>query len=115
LAMAPSAHATARLMVGLLEAFRGREIGALPPKLAEALDRYQQGLGKSDLALGLRRGDADTLAEALKIVADDKADRPTRLAYIEILGQIQQPKVIPVLTRLLGGSGSSAIKRVALE
>ncbi|MBX6315994.1 MAG: dehydrogenase, partial [Isosphaeraceae bacterium] len=52
LAMAPGPDQTKRLMVGLLEAFRGREITGLPPALAEALDRYQQGLGQSDLALG---------------------------------------------------------------
>ena len=115
LAMAPGPHATTRLMVGLLEAFRGREITGLPPKLAEALDRYQQGLGKSDLALGLRRGDAAAIAAALKIVADEKADRPTRLAYLEILGQIHQPKAVATLTKLLASSSSHAIKRVALE
>jgi putative heme-binding domain-containing protein len=102
-------------MVGLLEAFRGREITGLPPKLAQALDRYEQGLGKSDLALGLRRGDADALAKALRIVADEKADRPTRLAYIEILGQIHQPRAVATLTKLLASSSSHAVKRVALE
>ena len=115
LAMSPGPHATTRLMVGMLEAFRGREITGLPPKLAEALDRYQQGLGKSDLALGLRRGDPDAVAQALKVVADEKADRPTRLAYIEILGQIHQPKAVATLTKLLSSSSSHAIKRVALE
>jgi putative heme-binding domain-containing protein len=115
LSMSPGAHATTRLMVGLLEAFRGREIGNLPPALSEALDRYQQGLGKSDLALGLRRGDASAIAAALKLVADEKADRPTRLASIEILGQIHQPRAVATLTRLLSSSSSHAIKRVALE
>jgi putative heme-binding domain-containing protein len=114
LAISPGSHATTRLMAGMLEAFRGREITGLPPRLAEALDRYQQGLGKSDLALGLRRGDPDAVARALKIVADEKADRPTRLAYIEILGQIHQPKAVAALTKLLSSS-SHAIKRVALE
>ncbi len=114
LAMSPGPHATTRLMVGMLEAFRGREITGLPPRLAEALDRYQQGLGKSDLALGLRRGDPAAIAQALKVVADEKADRPTRLAYIEILGQIHQPKAVATLTKLLSSS-SHAIKRVALE
>src|SRR5258708_5908344 len=88
---------------------------ALTPARAEALDRYQQGLGKSDLALGLRRGDAGALAKALKLVADERADRPTRLASIEILGQVRQPKAVPVLKALLGSSSSHAIKRVALE
>jgi putative heme-binding domain-containing protein len=115
LAMAPGAHATQRLMAGLLEAFRGREITGLPPALAKALDGYQQGLGKSDLALGLRRGDATAVAQALKVVGDEKADRPARLAYIEILGQIRQPRAVATFTRLLASSQSHAIKRVALE
>ncbi|MBX6316405.1 MAG: c-type cytochrome, partial [Isosphaeraceae bacterium] len=83
--------------------------------LAEALDRYQQGLGQSDLALGLRRGDADAVDKALKIIADERADRPTRLAYIEILGQVRQPKAVGVLSKLLATSASHAVKRVALQ
>ncbi len=39
----------------------------------------------------------------------------TRLAYIEILGQLRQPKAVPVLKTLLASSSSHAIKRVALE
>lgn len=115
LAISPGPRQTERLMVGLLEAFRGRKIGGLPPSLAEALDRYQQGLGKSDLALGLRRGNPDALASALKLVADERADRPTRLAAIEILGQVRPPKAVAPLTKLLATSSSHAIKRVAIE
>jgi putative heme-binding domain-containing protein len=115
LAMAPGPEQTSRLMVGLLEAFRGREIAGLPTALAQALDRYQEGLGKSDLALGLRRGNPDAVRKALTIVADERADRPTRLAYIEILGQVRQPGAVGTLKKLLATTPSHAIKRVALE
>ncbi|WP_406695563.1 HEAT repeat domain-containing protein [Singulisphaera sp. Ch08] len=115
LAMSPGQEQTTRLMVGLMEAFRGRKISGLPPALAEALDKYQQSLGKSDLALGLRLGKAESVEQAIKIVADERADRPTRLAYIEILGQLRQPKAVGVLKNLLATSSSHAIKRVALE
>ena len=115
LAMSPGDEQTTRLMVGLMEAFRGREIRDLPPALAQALDRYQQSLGKSDLALGLRLGNANAVKQALKIVGDEQAERPARLAYIEILGQLKQPQAVEVLKRLLATSSSHAIKRVALE
>ena len=36
---------------------------------ADALDEYQQGLGKSGVALGLRRGDKDSVDKALRAVA----------------------------------------------
>jgi len=115
LAMSPSDQATTRLMVGLMEAFRGREISGLPSTLSAALDRYQKSLGQSDLALGLRLDKPEAVDQALKVVANEQADRPTRLAYIEILGQLRQPKALGVLKSLLSRSSSHAIKRVALE
>ena len=115
LALAPDANQKNRLIAGLLEAFRGRRIDGLPPELASALDEYQSQLGKSDLALGLRLGKADAVAQALKIVADEKASKPQRLAYIEILGQIKQPKAVDVLLKLLASTPSHSLRRAGLE
>src|SRR5262249_12297896 len=83
--------------------------------LSKALDEYQSSLGKSDLALGLRLGKAEAINAALKLVADEKADKPTRLAYVEILGQIHQPKAVDVLLKLLSSTQSHSLKRTALE
>jgi putative heme-binding domain-containing protein len=115
LALAPDKARKNRLMAGLLEAFRGRRILGLPDTLSKAIDEYQTSLGQSDLALGLRLGKAEAIDTALKIVADEKADKPTRLAYVEILGETRQPKAVDVLLKLLGTTSSHALKRTALE
>ncbi|HEX4131290.1 MAG TPA: PVC-type heme-binding CxxCH protein [Pirellulales bacterium] len=115
LALAPDHARKERLMAGLLEAFRGRKITGLPESLATALDDYQSKLGKSDLALGLRLGKKEAIAEALKVVADEKAPKPTRLAYIEILGQIRQPQAVDVLLKVLATTPSHSLKRAGLE
>ena len=115
LTLAPDAKRKNRLMAGLLEAFRGRRIDGLPPELAAAIDDYQESLGKSDLALALRLGKPAAIAEALKMILDEKADKPTRLAYVEILGQIRQPKSVDALLGLLGKTSSHSLKRAGLE
>jgi putative heme-binding domain-containing protein len=115
LAMAPGPEQTARLMGGLLEAYRGRKIDDLPPALASALEKYQQGLGQSDLALGLRLGRKDAIDRALKVVADEKADSATRVATIGILGQIKQKDAVRVLTKVLNTTKSNSIKRAVLD
>jgi putative heme-binding domain-containing protein len=115
LALAPDAAQKNRLTAGLLEAFRGRRITGLPSDLAKALDEYQSSLGKSDLALGLRLGKPESIKEALKLVRDEKADKPTRLAYIEILGETRPPAAIEVLLGLLSSTKSHSIKRASLE
>ena len=112
--LSPNKTSTAKLIGGMLQAFEGRQIDQLPPALAKALDDYQSSLGNSALALGLRRGDAKSIDAALKIVADTKAAMSERLSYIEILGQIKQPRVVSPLTRLLR-SGDSAIKLATLK
>ncbi|MGE4004206.1 MAG: c-type cytochrome, partial [Planctomycetaceae bacterium] len=115
LALSPSPEHTARLMSGFLEAYQGREITALPPALAAALDEYHQSLGQSDLALALRLGKDDAVEGALKTVRDEAAGVPQRLAYIELLGQINKPQVVAPLLGLLGSSQSDAVKRAAMQ
>ncbi|HWA99410.1 MAG TPA: PVC-type heme-binding CxxCH protein [Pirellulales bacterium] len=115
LELAPDAPRKDRLMAGLLEAFRGRKITGLPDSLAAALDAYQSNLGKTDLALGLRLGKAEAIKEAIKIIADEQASKPTRLAYIEILGQTKPPQAIDALLSLLARTQSHSLKRTALE
>lgn len=115
LELAPSDAQKNRLASGFLEAFRGRRIDGLPPTLAKALDDYQASLGNSDLALGLRLGKKEAVAESLKIIADEKADKPTRIAYVEILGQTKQRYAVAPLLALLGKTSSHSLKRAALE
>ncbi|MCH9725994.1 MAG: ThuA domain-containing protein [Planctomycetes bacterium] len=117
LKLAPSAEHKQKLMVGMLEAFRGQKIDNLPEELSKGLAEYQKTLGESDLALALRLGDKAATSRALKIIADKNADRPTRLTYIEILGQLKTKQAIGPLTSILSLSGSDthSLKRVALQ
>ncbi|MCE9605645.1 MAG: ThuA domain-containing protein [Planctomycetia bacterium] len=115
LTLAPDAARKNRLMAGLLEAFRGRKIEGLPQALALELDAYQANLGKSDLALGMRLGKAEAIGTALALVGDEQADKPTRLAYVEILGEIRQPKAVDVLLKLLSTTPSHSLKRASLD
>ena len=60
-------------------------------------------------------GDEKAIDQALKMVADEEVDASTRLAYIEILGQIDVPRSVPVLLKLLSRPGGYVIKRAALQ
>ncbi|HAW32310.1 MAG TPA: dehydrogenase, partial [Planctomycetaceae bacterium] len=62
-------------------------------------------------------GDKEATQRALKIVADKNADRPTRLTYIEILGQLKVKDAVGPLTAILSSSGADthSLKRVALQ
>ncbi|MBG86709.1 MAG: dehydrogenase [Verrucomicrobiales bacterium] len=112
--LSPNAETTKLLISGLLQGFEGRTIKDLPSRLAKALDDYQTSLGNSALALGLRRGDAKSIDSALKVIADERADMSERLSYIDIVGQINQKKFVPTLTRLLRNADSS-IKLASLK
>ena len=115
LELAPSDGHTARLISGIEAAFRGREIGTLPPQLSRALEAWQKRLGSSDLALALRRKDPQAVDEALKIIVDAEADKATRLHYIEILGEVREARSVSSLKQLLRTTGASSINRTALE
>lgn len=117
LELAPSAEHKQKLMVGMLEAFRGQKIDNLPEALSKGLAEYQKTLGESDLALALRLGDKAATSRALKIIADKNADRPTRLTYIEIFGQLKTKEAVGPLTAILSLSGADthSLKRVALQ
>ncbi|QDU40050.1 Cytochrome c [Maioricimonas rarisocia] len=114
LEMSPSQDHSQKLMAGFLEAYEGREITNLPDSLATALNEYQKAIGQSDLALSLRLGKKEAIDEALKVVRSESAPVAQRLAYIEILGQVDQPRVVPTLLALLS-SKSHGVKRVAMQ
>jgi putative heme-binding domain-containing protein len=93
----------------------GREIVELPAGLLKALAQYRSDIGDAPLTLALRQGDATALKSALGIIADDHAEIGMRLAYIRLMGEINQPACIPVLLNLVKRDGvSSALKQDAL-
>ena len=108
--LAPDADAAKILMNGFEQAYKGRSMAALPERLMAAMARY----GGGSVALGLRRGEAKAVEDALGVIADVKAEKLIRLQYTEILGEVPNPKAIPVLLNILKNEPGSDLKRAAL-
>ena len=108
--MAPNAESAKILMVGFEQSYKGRSMAALPDRLMAAMARH----GGGTLALGLRRGEAKSVDEALRVIAEVKADKLTRLRYTEILGEAPNSKAIPVLLGIVKSEPGRDLKRAAL-
>ncbi len=78
-------------MAGLEAAYEGRTIANLPVELATAMAKA----GATSPTLRLRQGDAAAVAEALAMIADEKADAAKRQQLIAIFGTINQPRCVP--------------------
>ncbi len=110
LQLAPGEGHVKQLMTGFEKAYSGRALAGLPVELAEALAKHA---GKS-VVLGLRQGRSDAVEEALKVIANDKADKSEQLQYIQIFGEVNQPTCVPVLLKVLGHASDDAIRGAAI-
>lgn len=112
---APTAKHTARLLAGLEKGFAGRSAGELPAALREAVVRaWNTSGGSSNVLLGLRLGHAPSLDRALALIADEKAAAAMRLGCIRILGEIEQPRSVPVLLAVVHDSKRGPVRQEAL-
>ena len=93
LRLSPGPEETARLIAGFEEAFKGRSLATLPDELLEAMAKS----GGKSVVLGLRRGDAEAVDEAIREITNPAADVDRRREYIEILGEVKQARVLPIL------------------
>jgi putative heme-binding domain-containing protein len=96
LRLAPGKGDARALMTGFEAALHGRRVPSLPDELSQALGEFEG----SSVFLGLRQGKPEALAEALKVLADDRADRQQRLEYLQTLGEVSHPGAVPALRRL---------------
>jgi putative heme-binding domain-containing protein len=110
LRLSPDAEQSKLLVRGFEEAFQGRPLGNLPAELAEALAR----LGGGSVVLGLRQNKPEAVERALAVLADDKADAGERLQYVQVFGEVQQPRCVPVLLDLVERSPDDALRLAAL-
>jgi putative membrane-bound dehydrogenase-like protein len=111
LALAPGPDHIKRLMAGFEAASAGRSLAWLPPELVDALARYS---GQS-ITLGLRQGKPEAVAEAQRMLADERADRSKKLQILPILGEVRQPGYVPVLIRIACQSPDNALRAAALN
>jgi putative heme-binding domain-containing protein len=111
LKLAPTADDRKRLMAGLEAATSGRSLVDLPDELAEALAKSQGG----SIILGVRRGQIEAVDEALRDLADPKADASRRLQYARLFGEVDQPRSVPILLELARESTDNALRASALS
>ena len=107
---APDSESTRLLVKGFEEASRGRLLAGLPPELVDVLAKA----GGDSLPLGVRQGRRESVAQALRVVAEPKAEIKQRLQLIEIFGEVPQPSSIPVLLGLAEHDSDPQIKAAAL-
>lgn len=110
LKLSPDAEATAQLMRGFEEAFRGRPVGNLPAELAQALSSS----GARSEMLALRQGEPAAIDKALRTIADGKADMRERLNYVQTFGEVNQPACVPVLLSALRDSRDPGLQMSVL-
>ncbi len=102
LELAPTTADKDRLLVGLEKAFTGRAVDDLPDELKTAITRaWAAGASASRVGLGLRIGHEASVAEALRLIADGKANPTQRQEAIRILGEVSQPRSVPVLLNVM--------------
>ena len=110
LALAPSVDDVKRSMDGFEAAFEGRPLPPIPPELARAMGRSRTG----STILRVREGDPQAVDEALQVLGDARADPGKRLRYVQVLGEVAQPRALPALVALAGRSSDPALQSGAL-
>jgi putative heme-binding domain-containing protein len=110
LRQSPGPEATAKLMTGFEEAFKGRSLATLPDELVEAMARS----GYQSVALGLRRGDAPAVDAAIREIQDPAVDAEKRREYIEIFGETKQAKILPILLAQIADAKAALLHKADL-
>jgi putative heme-binding domain-containing protein len=110
LKLSPDAEGSKALMRGFEEAYKGRPLGSLPTELAVALTRF----GGTSLVLQVRQKKSEAITKALTIIGDDKADITERLQYVQIFGEVREPRCVPALLGLVSGTRDEGLRIAAL-
>jgi putative heme-binding domain-containing protein len=97
-------------MAGFEAAFKGRSLANLPDELLAALSKS----GRMSLILGLRDGDPASVDAALALVADRSAPLEQRLQCLDIFGEMNQAKALPVLLKLIADPRSEELRPAVL-
>lgn len=97
LKLSPGPKETKQLMSGFEIAFKGRSLSTLPEELTRAMATS----GGESIALGARRGEPSAVKKTLQIAADRSAGTDIRITYLETLAEARNPKVLPLLLKII--------------
>jgi putative membrane-bound dehydrogenase-like protein len=110
LQLAPGAGHVKQLMAGFEKAYAGRALAGLPDELAQALAEHA---GKS-VVLGLRQNRDEAIDAALAVISNDKADKTEQLQYVQIFGELSQPRCVPALLKIVTQGNDDALRGAAI-
>ena len=108
---APTIDDTKQLLVGVEQAFQGRSLADVPEELAKAI----AATGGASLALRVRQGDREAIAEAMKVIRDPKADVTKRMQNIELLSQLGDEQLLPSLLALASSEPVQKVRAAAIS
>jgi len=112
--LAVDAESSRALMLGMLQAFEGRQIPALTQTLQASLDQFQSSMGQSGVLVGVRQGNEESIAEAIKLLQNETIELPIRLQVAKLLGEQRALAAQPTLVRMACAHTEPALQRVAL-
>lgn len=105
LAAAPDRNSSEILLKGFEEAYQGRSLASIPDAMAAAIAAS----GGGSLALRLRQGQVEAIAEATNRLRSSDIKPTEKQQLIEILGQAGHKEALPVLISLLSDEKDNGI------
>ena len=108
---APDAELQRRILAAFEEAYEGRTLVGLPPRLTRAI----AAAGGGSQTLRMRQGDDQALQDAVRLILDDQAQQVKRIHFVEILAELGRVEDIPVLLEVAKSTGDSAVAAAALR
>ncbi|MFP6678174.1 MAG: PVC-type heme-binding CxxCH protein [Pirellulaceae bacterium] len=110
-AAAPTSADTKQLLTGVEQAFQGRSLAGVPKELADAI----AATGGASLALRVRQGDRKAIDEAVSVIRDARADAKQRRQNIELLAQLGELQLVPILLGLVQNDPSQDVRATAIS
>ncbi len=107
---APDKGSTELLLKGFEEAYKGRSLAGIPDELVNAI----AATGGGSVALRLRQGDPNAIAEAVAAVGNPRADINARRQFLEIFGQVRRSEFIPILLQVIDSEKDASLVSAAL-
>jgi putative membrane-bound dehydrogenase-like protein len=92
-----------KIVAGMLKGLEGRKIEGVPSALSESLTRLSSRphIGLDGQILAIRLGDRGAYDRALERVADPQVPDTTKVALLEVIGQLPRPPAGEALIRLI--------------
>lgn len=111
LGLAPRPEDRTLVIEGLSDAFEGGRIPELPAELATALSAHIASKLDTDLALGVKTGNAASIQKAIAVIRDAKATTANRLALVQAFAEAGDQRVLPVILQIFNGPRTSPVRQ----